>query len=611
MFPVTIAVVHVYHEGQGPRQLFRSRGTPFSGCSRNCWTFCLLPHRLFQTNSSRQGITMTDSADPNRTYVQFLSAFSTIGLVVAAIFFGLSVTPSMVPRAPELQGVLGGVVASIGYLVWWLAFKFLVWLGVPVARALSRKIRLGFGSLGMAVVAASLWKAADWQNSILAAWGLAPIDATAPLRIAVIGGAVFLGLLVAGRTFAILARTWQRRSQNVLPPRLAQAAGLVASVAIFAALVEGFAFRAALRTIDASARIADAIVLPDLEPPVSPFDSGGPNSLLAWEDLGRWGRVFVASGPSAEDIAAFWDEPAHDPIRVYIGLNAAITPEARAQLALDELRRVDGFDRAILVIAMPTGSGWLDPGSMDTLDYMARGDVATVAVQYSYLPSPVSVVVDPTAGMEEAQRLFDLVYRRWTNLPRDRRPKLYLHGLSLGAYLSQETVPLLDVFSDPFDGALWAGSPFLSEFWRMVVNRRQTGSPAWRPRFGNGSLVRTMNQYGGLAAHDSEWGPIRLVLLQYGSDPIVFFDWSLAWRKPDWLAEDRAPDLSPMMRWVPLVTMLQVGVDMTVALGALGYGHDYTVRHYIPAWAEALGPAYWDADTEARLIEHLRDLVPR
>ena len=554
---------------------------------------------------------MTDSADPNRTYVQFLSAFSTIGLVVAAIFFGLSVTPSMVPRAPELQGILGGVVASIGYLVWWLAFKFLEWLGVPVARALSRNIRLGFGSLAMAVVAASLWKAADWQNSILAAWGLAPIDATAPLRIAVIGGAVFLGLLVAGRTFAILARTWQRRSQNVLPPRLAQAAGLVASVAIFAALVEGFAFRAALRTIDASARIADAIVLPDLEPPVSPFDSGGPNSLLAWEDLGRWGRVFVASGPSAEDIAAFWDEPAHDPIRVYIGLNAAITPEARAQLALDELRRVDGFDRAILVIAMPTGSGWLDPGSMDTLDYMARGDVATVAVQYSYLPSPVSVVVDPTAGMSEAQALFDIVYRHWTALAPEDRPQLYLHGLSLGAFLSQETVPLLDLYADPIDGALWTGSPYLSEFWQMVRARRHAASPEWRPRFGNGSLVRTTNQHGGLEPFDADWGPMRFVLLQYGSDPIVFFDWSLAWSRPAWLSGERAPDLSPEMRWIPVVTLFQVGLDMAVALGTLGFGHDYVARDYIPAWSATLAPEGWTEGDEARLVAHLRDLVPR
>jgi uncharacterized membrane protein len=196
-------------------------------------------------------------------------------------------------------------------------------------------------------------------------------------------------------------------------------------------------------------------------------------------------------------------------------------------------------------------------------------------------------------------------------MPPDERPALYLHGLSLGAFLSQETLPLLDVLGNPFQGALWTGSPFLSDFWRMVQDRRRPDSPAWRPQFGNGSLIRSANQYGGLARFDADWGPIRLVFLQYGSDPIVFFDYSLAWRRPVWLDPDRAPDLAPEMRWIPLVTMFQVGFDMAVSVGTLGYGHDYAARHYISAWAETLAPEDWSPETEARLIDHLKDLSPR
>ena len=287
------------------------------------------------------------------------------------------------------------------------------------------------------------------------------------------------------------------------------------------------------------------------------------------------------------------------------------TPEDRARLAFEELLRLGGFEREVLVVAMPTGSGWLDPGGMDSLDYIAKGDVATVSVQYSYLSSPVSVIVDPTHGISEARSLFDLVYRHWSGLPRSDRPRLYLHGLSLGAFLSQETVPLLDLFGDPIDGALWIGSPFLSDFWRMVLERRNPGSPAWRPAFGNGSLIRTMNQDGGLDRFDADWGPMRFVLLQYGSDPIVFFDYSLAWQRPAWLRGERVPDLSPEMRWIPVVTMLQVAVDMAVALGTLGYGHDYIAPHYIPAWAATLDPEGWSPEVEARLIQHLADLAPR
>jgi uncharacterized membrane protein len=223
----------------------------------------------------------------------------------------------------------------------------------------------------------------------------------------------------------------------------------------------------------------------------------------------------------------------------------------------------------------------------------------------------MSVIIDPENGLAESRALFDLIYEHWTALSPASRPRLYLHGLSLGAFLSQETVPLLNMFGDPFHGALWTGSPFLSEMWRMVQDRRHPDSPAWRPKFGNGSLIRTANQDGGLERFEAPWGPIRLVFLQYGSDPIVFFDYSLAWRRPDWLRANRAPDLGPDMLWLPLVTMLQVGFDMAVAVGTLGYGHDYAARHYIPAWAETLAPEGWTPETEAQLIDHLRDLTPR
>lgn len=551
------------------------------------------------------------AAEPTLSRTAWRAPVSAIGLVAAVIFFGLSLTPSMVPREPVFQGVLGGTVAALGYLVWWAVALLGAWLGVSKDQRLPRGAQWGLGLLAAGIGLACLWLALGWQNSIKAAWGLPPSEASAMVPIAVIAGVVFLILLAIGRGFLIFARRWQRRSARFLSPRAAMLAGGILAIAIFAVLVDGLAVRAVLRSIDTGARLADSLIPPDQAPPTSAFVSGGPGSPLDWQEMGRWGRSFVSSGPSAQDISAFWGAPASDPIRVYVGLNAADTPEDRARLAFDELLRLDAFARSVLVVAMPTGSGWLDPGGMDTLDYIARGDVATVAVQYSYLPSPVSVVVDPARGQAEAQALFDIVYQHWTRLPVDTRPRLYLHGLSLGAFLSQETVPLLDLYADPINGALWTGSPYLSEFWQMVQARRHPDSPAWRPRFGNGSLIRTTNQDGGLDGFADAWGPMRFVFLQYGSDPIVFFDWSLAWTRPVWLSGDRAPDLSPQMRWIPGVTLFQVGLDMALAVGTLGFGHDYIARHYIPAWAETLAPDGWTPADQDRLIDHLADLVPR
>lgn len=540
-----------------------------------------------------------------------LGALSPIGVLIGAAMFAMSLTPSMVPRGPEIQGALGGIVFAIGYGAWVLAMAGARWLEIGSGAPLRPRWRHAAYASGALICALSLWKGADWQNSIRQAWNQPEIDGVAPYTVAVLAAAVFAVLLLGGRLFRSVAAGWRRRTARFLPSRVAQAAGLLLTFVLFWAVIDGIAFRFALRTINNASRIADLVIPPDLAPPTDAAMSGSAASLIAWEDLGRWGRRYVATAPSREEIEAFWNAPARQPIRVYVGLTAAGSGADRARLAFEELKRVGGFDRKYLVIATPTGSGWLDPGGVDTLEYITRGDVATVGVQYSYLSSPMSVIVDPENGIEESRTLFDLVYGHWVTLPRETRPRLYLHGLSLGAFLSQETVPLLNMFGEPFQGALWTGSPFLSDFWRMVQDRRRPDSPAWRPKFGNGSLIRTANQDGGLARFEADWGPIRLVFLQYGGDPIVFFDYSLAWQRPDWLRGERAPDLSPDMRWIPVVTLLQVGFDMAVAVGTLGFGHDYVARHYIPAWAETLDPEGWSPETEARLIEHLKDLLPR
>jgi len=530
------------------------------------------------------------------------------GLFFGAVLFALSMTPSMVPRGPEIQGILGGLLMGLGYLFWHVLRLLARFLEIGEAVVLHRGARRFLLLASVLTLVAALWQGAEWQNSIRMAWGLPAVDTANALRVILIALALFSLLLGLGRFFQLVALRWRLRTSRFLPPRVSQLLGLIVAISLFWVIINGVMFKFALRVIDNSSRVADMLIAPDLTPPTSLTTSGGPASLVDWEELGRWGRSYISSEPTAADISAFWGAPAQDPIRAYVGLAAAGSADERARLAFEDLKRLGGFDRAVLVVAMPTGSGWLDPAGIVPLEYMTRGDVATVAVQYSYLSSPMSVLVDPTHGLDEAQRLFDLVYRHWKTLPQSDRPELYLHGLSLGAFLSQQTVPLLDLFADPIDGAVWVGSPFLSGFWRMVRDRRNTGSPAWRPKFGDGSLIRTMNQDGGLDRFDADWGPMRFVLMQYGSDPIVFFSYSLAWKRPAWLTGARAPDLSPDMRWIPIVTMLQVAVDMGVALGTVGYGHDISTHHYIQAWSEALSPEGWSAETEARLSERLSHL---
>ena len=67
--------------------------------------------------------------------------------------------------------------------------------------------------------------------------------------------------------------------------------------------------------------------------------------------------------------------------------------------------------------------------ALHRLEYMHDGDIATVAVQYSYLQSPLSLILEPGRSQESAAAVFRVIYRYWKKLPKDSRPKLFLFGL--------------------------------------------------------------------------------------------------------------------------------------------------------------------------------------
>ena len=105
----------------------------------------------------------------------------------------------------------------------------------------------------------------------------------------------------------------------------------------------------------------DRFIDDGVEKPDDPLATGSSESLVAWDSLGRHGKNFVVGGPTQGDLSEFHGGPAVRPLRVYVGLGSAETPQHRAKLALRELKRVGGFDRSVLIVATPTGTGWLAP----------------------------------------------------------------------------------------------------------------------------------------------------------------------------------------------------------------------------------------------------------
>ena len=161
------------------------------------------------------------------------------------------------------------------------------------------------------------------------------------------------------------------------------------------------------------------------------------------------------------------------------------------------------------------------------------------------------------------------------------------------------------MLADPFDGALWSGPPFSTPEWRAATDQRNPGTPEWLPRFGDGSVIRFTNQENALDIPGAAWGPMRIVYLQYASDPITFFRPDSLWRKPDWMNPPVGPDVSPELRWYPVVTFLQLLLDMAVGLAVpIGHGHYFAPEHYIDGWVAVTAPEGWTPEEVARLKEH-------
>lgn len=536
-----------------------------------------------------------------------MQSLSGVGLVLGALFFAAALTPTLIPRSYLTQGALAGGCFAIGYgagVLWrWLWH----YLELPEPSSRLRSVTNAFVAVAcLVVVIVYLWRAAEWQNSIRAVMNMEPVETAHPIKTCAIALITFFALLILARLFRLVTHFLSAQIRRVIPRKIANVLGLLIAALLFWSIANNFLIRTAFRALDSSFREFDALFEPERPQPTAPGKTGSTASLVRWKELGRTGRRFVASGPTAAQISAFTGRPAKDPIRVYVGLRGADTPRARAKLALEELKRQGGFARSTLIVITPTGTGWIDPAAMDPVEYLLDGDVASVAVQYSYLNSPLSLLFQPEYGAEAARVLFAEIYGYWTTLPRDARPKLYLHGLSLGAKNSEQSAELFETIGDPINGALWSGPPFASRIWRWVTENRNEGSPAWLPEFRDGRFVRFMNQNGPTVPPDAPWGAMRVVYLQYASDAIVLFDYRDAYRRPAWMNAPRGPDVSPELRWYPVVTMLQLALDMAVANGTpMGYGHVYAPEHYIDAWVAVADIRHWSPEALAKLKDHL------
>ncbi|QIS08545.1 alpha/beta hydrolase [Nocardia arthritidis] len=536
-----------------------------------------------------------------------------VGLVVATVFFALSVTPSLVPRDWLFQGLISGINAALGYglgcVLEWL-FRLWVrprikWAGPSVRIRDAIKSAILF--LSALTAAAMLVQSARWQREITALMGMTGTTTPAYLRTGLLSVAVGMAVIAVYRTLReiilFLAR-WLMRWVRI-PRELATFAGFLVLVILIVTIYNGVAVRAFFAVANSAFSVRNDHTSQNAVQPQQPQRSGSPESLAKWETLGFEGRWFVSHGPTASRITAITGRAAKEPIRAYVGLESAKNGVTREQLAVDELERMHAFDRKVLVVITTTGTGWVNSLAAGAIEYMYGGDTALVATQYSYLPSVLSFLADRGKATDAGKKLFDAVYEHWSARPPDARPKLFVYGESLGSQGSEAAFDGLADLRAKVDGALWVGPPNSNRLWRQFVTRRDPGSREVQPVYADGLVVRFASDSADLARPSTEWREPRIAYLQHASDPIVWWSTDLIFSQPDWLSEPRGSDVTSQMRWWPFVTFWQVAADLTNAQGVTdGHGHRYGSL-VLDGWVAVAEPPGWTADLADRVRAEL------
>lgn len=526
---------------------------------------------------------------------------SLIGVVGALVMYGVSVSPSLLARSWQWHAVASGVLSAVGYIVGLTIQRFYALvvprLGVEITAPQSVSIAfravllLGFFLWFLRWLLQS-YRERKRANHLVGMRGetlgeyLLGTFCAFILMLVLLG--IAWGLQWIGRAIVIVLSQWMHMI-------FALALSLLILVVIVYALTSQVLLKLGINFFTRHARKMNNRTAKGIVQPQVPERSGSPQSRSSWRAVGGQGRVFLGRGPSCADIEAVTGCSATEPIRVYAGMpEEGQSLQSAADLVVEELHRTGAFDRAVILIATSTGSGWVDEWQVQPLEYLTRGNCATASMQYSFVPSSINFLTDLDVSEEAAVILFETIRRAVDEIPEDRRPALFVCGESLGAYASQHVFSgIVDVLSRT-DGALWVGTPAFTPMHAELTAIRHRGSPEVAPVVANGRHVRFVNVPENLwsdvyGRELGDWNYPRVVYAQHPSDPVVWWNSELVWHKPDWISEKVDGDVSPHMQYTRGATYIQVLVDMPVAGTAPGgHGHTYH-EELIPLWEAILG----------------------
>jgi uncharacterized membrane protein len=398
-------------------------------------------------------------------------------------------------------------------------------------------------------------------------------------RAIALGAGLSGGLYAFGIANRLFARGLGTALSFLFPgdARLWQLTGRLTSLGLLTAGVGVALHRVNTRIEEGAGTIEPA----NTDPPESASVSGGPGSLVPWETLSREGRRHVKTYLRREWIEEVMQEPAVDPIRVYVGLDSAPTEADRVRLAIAELERTGAFDRELLIVVSPTGTGYVNYVAIEAAECLTRGNCATVTLQYSKRPSPMSL--DRVwEGRKHFRLLISAIMRELYQRAPDARPRVVLFGESLGAHTSQDAflhLGTIGLQNAGVERALWIGSPHLSK-WKTQVFGTE------RPDVEK-ELVGEFDNFEELEAMTPEArAKLRYFFITHGNDAVGKFGPDLLIQQPDWLG---APETRPVRvpkgaKYRTPTSFFQTLIDMKNAMDVkpaqpgefVASGHDYS-----------------------------------
>lgn len=426
----------------------------------------------------------------------------------------------------------------------------------------------GLGGFGF--IAFRLAKELETRQGVIQRWTENDKPASLPVSLGIGLGVATLGRQI-GRGFVSSRRSLGEYMGGDGGPELV---GRALNAAIWASGAVAFYTAIVARLARANSKMEKNFSTP----PSNQYVSGGPASVSPFEELGLQGRRFVTEVVPPETIENTLGETgAVHPIRVYIGVESEpIYATGRSELALEEMERLGAFDRRYLLLVSPTGTGWVDHTMVESAEILARGDIATVCIQYGKAPSFLEIQ-GVSLGRAQFRQLLWGVRQRLTVVPEDARPKVLVFGESLGAWSSSDVMMHQGIAGFDHYGvenALWFGLPGPARWSRTGM--REGRNPLTPP--GSVGAFDRFEQYQALS--EPERRALRAVIVDHDNDPIAQMSLRLAVKRPPWLNGEPRRNVPQGMRWQPVITFIQVLVDAMNAMVTIpgeykSFGHDY------------------------------------